>query len=158
MMLLFCMLAVVGAIPIIPLLYFKSIINAIYMQMNNKRQLYKGQNAVNLVMTIFAGPLIIIVSLIIDLLSLPGMLMSDDRGFEFKYPATLEVLNQAQVDVILTTFAKIFYVAFQEKFAGKGMTLIELMVMHRKIFSLIENLHDLCCRGIKDYKEALANV
>jgi len=30
--------------------------------------------------------------------------------------------------------------------------------MHRRIFSLIENLHDLCCRGNKDYVEALANV
>jgi len=38
------------------------------------------------------------------------------------------------------------------------MTLMELMLMHRKIFSLIENLHDLCCRGNKDYKEALAMV
>jgi len=32
------------------------------------------------------------------------------------------------------------------------------MQMHRKIFSLLENLHDLVCRGTKDYKEALANV
>jgi hypothetical protein len=38
------------------------------------------------------------------------------------------------------------------------MTLIELMMMHRRIFSLIENLHDLLCKGNKDYKEALANV
>lgn len=38
------------------------------------------------------------------------------------------------------------------------MTLIELMVMHRKIFSIIDNLHDLCCKGTKDYKQALANV
>ena len=30
--------------------------------------------------------------------------------------------------------------------------------MHRRIFSLIDNLHDLCCRGNKDYKEALAKV
>jgi hypothetical protein len=45
-----------------------------------------------------------------------------------------------------------------EKFAGKGMSLIELMIMHRRIFSLIENLHDLCCKGAKDYREALANV
>lgn len=158
MMLLFCVLALIGAIPIIPLLYFKSIFNAIYMQMNNKRQLYKCQNTVNLLITLFAGPVVIIISLLIDLLSLPAVLMSDDRGFEYKYPATLEILNQAQIDVIMTTFAKIFYVNFLQKFAGKGMTLIELMVMHRKIFSLIENLHDLCCRGIKDYKEALANV
>lgn len=47
---------------------------------------------------------------------------------------------------------------FMEKFAGKGMTLIELMGMHTKIFSLIDNLHDLMCRGNKDYREALANV
>jgi len=38
------------------------------------------------------------------------------------------------------------------------MTLIELMIMHRKIFSIIDNLHDLCCKGKKDVKEALANV
>lgn len=38
------------------------------------------------------------------------------------------------------------------------MTLMELMMMHRKIFSLIDNLHDLCCKGNKDYREALANV
>lgn len=30
--------------------------------------------------------------------------------------------------------------------------------MHRGIFSLIDNLHDLTCRGNKDYKEALSNV
>jgi len=38
------------------------------------------------------------------------------------------------------------------------MTLIELMQMHRKIFSLIDNLHDLVCRGNKDHREALAQV
>ena len=58
----------------------------------------------------------------------------------------------------MTTFIKIFYVNFKEIYGGKGMTLIELMVQHRRIFSLIDNLHDLCCRGTKDYKEALAQV
>jgi hypothetical protein len=32
------------------------------------------------------------------------------------------------------------------------------MMMHRKIFSLVDNLHDLTCRGNKDYKQALSNV
>jgi hypothetical protein len=32
------------------------------------------------------------------------------------------------------------------------------MNMHRGIFSLVDNLHDLTCRGSKDYKEALSNV
>lgn len=32
------------------------------------------------------------------------------------------------------------------------------MEMHRKIFDLVANLHDLTCRGSKDYKVALAKV
>ena len=63
-----------------------------------------------------------------------------------------------QVDVIITTFAKIFYINFEQDYASKFMTLIELMIMHRKIFSLIANLHDLVCKGTKDYKQALSNV
>jgi len=35
---------------------------------------------------------------------------------------------------------------------------MELMTMHRKIFSMIDNLHDLTCKGNKDYKEALEKV
>ena len=38
------------------------------------------------------------------------------------------------------------------------MTLMELMMMHRRIFSIIDNLHDLLCRGNKDYRQALSNV
>lgn len=38
------------------------------------------------------------------------------------------------------------------------MTLYELMVMHTRIFSIIDNLHELFCRGSKNSKEALANV
>ena len=62
------------------------------------------------------------------------------------------------MDVIIATFAKVFYVNFDQEYANKGMTLIELMVMHRKIFSIVDNLHDLVCKGTKDYKQALANV
>lgn len=58
----------------------------------------------------------------------------------------------------MSTFEKIFYGLNFVKFKDKHMTLIELMRMHRKIFSLIDNLHDLTCRGNKDYKEALSKV
>ena len=110
----------------------------------------------NLIISIFISPILMTISLVIDLLSLPSLLLVDEKNFEYKYQAALEILSQDQVDVILTTFIKIFYVNFKELFGGKGMTLIELMVQHRRIFSLIDNLHDLCCRGTKDYKEALA--
>ena len=58
----------------------------------------------------------------------------------------------------MKTFIKIFYINFKQIYGGKGMTLIELMIMHTEIFSIIDNLPDLCCRGTKDSKEALANV
>ena len=41
------------------------------------------------------------------------------------------------------------------QYKDKHMTLIELMIMHRKIFKMVENLHDLVCKGLKDYQQAL---
>ena len=113
---------------------------------------------VGLLLTVFLNPVIMLISLIIDLGSLPNLLLKDERTFEYKYQQSLEILTKAQIDVIITTFAKIFYINFEQDYAGKGMTLIELMIMHRKIFSIIDNLHDLVCRGTKDYRQALANV
>lgn len=32
------------------------------------------------------------------------------------------------------------------------------MAMHQRIFQLVSNMHDLMCRGLKDYRQALENV
>jgi hypothetical protein len=109
-------------------------------------------------MTIFLNPVIILASLIVDMVSLPNLLMQDERNFEFKYPTSLDVLTTTQLDTLSRIFVSIFYVQFTQEYANRAMTLIELMVMHRKIFCLTENMHDLVCRGLKDYKEALATV
>jgi len=58
----------------------------------------------------------------------------------------------------MSTFKKIFYDGNFYKFKDTHMTLIEMMNMHTRIFSLLDNLHDLTCRGNKDSKEALAKV
>lgn len=155
-MLMYCLIGIVFSLPLLPLIYLKSIMNAIYIVMNNKRQAYKGQNIVGLTITVLLSPVIIVISLLIDLITLPSMLLADERNFEFKYQQTLELLTSIQTEVITNTFVKIFYINFEQKFGGKGMSLIELMFMHRKIFSLIDNLHDLMCRGNKDHKEALS--
>jgi hypothetical protein len=65
-----------------------------------------------------------IVSLLIDLVSLPNLLLKDEKNFEYKYQQSLEILTKVQVDVIIATFAKIFYLNFEQDYAGKGMTLI----------------------------------
>lgn len=84
--------------------------------------------------------------------------MKDSRDFEHKYQLSTDRLNDVQIDVVMVTFVKIFYGSNFQAYKGKHMTLIELMVMHTGIFSIIENLHNLFCRGMKDYKEALSNV
>lgn len=94
MMLMYCVLAVILSAPILPLLYFKSIINAIYIALNNKREAYRGENIVKLIFTICFNPFLVIISYLIDLISLPNLLLKDDRNFEFKYQQALEILNQ----------------------------------------------------------------
>lgn len=92
------------------------------------------------------------------MISLPNLLFKDEKSFEFKYQQSLDILSKAQFSVIMSVFQRIFYQNFDHLYANKSMTQIELMVMHRKIYKLIDNLHDLCCRGTKDYKESLATV
>mmetsp|Transcript_11821 Transcript_11821/g.18204 ORF Transcript_11821/g.18204 Transcript_11821/m.18204 type:complete len:274 (+) Transcript_11821:1779-2600(+) len=67
-------------------------------------------------------------------------------------------MDEYQVSSVLVNFQKIFYVNFEQNFAGKSATFIQSMVQHRAIMRIVDNLHDLCCRGLKDYKLALENV
>ena len=101
---------------------------------------------------IFIGPIAIAVSIIIDLLSLPNTLLKDSKDFEHKYQLSTDRLNDAQIEVVMATFGKIFYGQNFHAYKGLHMTLIQLMIMHRKIFAIVDNLHDLTCRGNKDYK------
>lgn len=158
MMVMYCILAGIIIVPFSPILYMKVVANAIFIAINNKRQDYKGQNIIQLITAIFGGPFFIAISMIIDLTSLPGVLLRDSRGFEHKYQLSTDRLNDAQIHVVMVTFIKIFYNGNFQRFKGKHMTLIELMEMHRKIFNIIDNMHDLMCRGNKDYKESLSNV
>lgn len=158
MMVMYCILAGLIIVPFSPILYMKVVANAIFIAMTNRRQEYGGQNVIQMIVAIFAGPFIIALSMIIDLTSLPGVLLKDSRGFEHKYQLSTDRLNDAQIDVVMVTFGKIFYGGNFQRFRGRHMTLIELMEMHRGIFNIIDNMHDLMCRGNKDYKESLSNV
>ena len=97
-------------------------------------------------------------SIIIDLITLPTIIFKDSKIFERKYQASTDRLDDPQINVVMVTFGKIFYGGNFEAYKGKHMTLIELMMMHRIIFNLLDNLHDLVCRGTKNYKQSLSNV
>lgn len=79
MILVYCMLAMVISLPLLPLLYFKTVYNQIYIWFYNRRQEYRGQNTIHLVLAIVANPFVILISLLIDLLSLPSILLKDDK-------------------------------------------------------------------------------
>jgi hypothetical protein len=93
MILMYCLLGFIISIPIIPMLYMKLIMNAIFIFFNNKRQDYKGQHLINALFTTTLSPVILMISLVVDLLSLPSLLLVDEKSFEFKYQTSLEILT-----------------------------------------------------------------
>ena len=95
MMLMYCCLAMTFVAPAAPFLYFKTVVNAIYIAIYNKRQDYKGQNFVMLIVTVLLGPVSIAISIIIDLLSLPNTLLKESKGFEHKYQLSSDRLNDS---------------------------------------------------------------
>lgn len=85
MILMYCFIGGFISVVLIPILYVKTIANQIFIAFNNKRQAYRGQNIVNLVLVTLLNPIVIIVSILIDLISLPNLLLKDSKNFEHKY-------------------------------------------------------------------------
>ena len=101
--------------------------------------------------------MIVLASLAVDLASLPGALLKDSAAFERKYTMSTDRLNDEQVITQNRVFDELFGYKF-ERFRNKKMSLIELMTMHRRIFQITDNMHDLMCRGTKDYRQSLSTV
>jgi hypothetical protein len=85
MMVVYSFLAGAAIIPLTPILYIKSIANGIFIIFSQISEEYAGQKMVQLFSSVFLGPVIISFSLMIDLMSLPNILLKDARDFEHKY-------------------------------------------------------------------------
>lgn len=144
-------------IPAYPVLLLKIYTNSIFITLTNKRENYRGENITQLLVCLLLSPFIIAVSVLVDLLSLPNILLRESIYFEHKYQLSQDRLNDVQIPVVMATLVKILYTNWEE-FKGTHMSLMQLMEMHRGIFKIINNLHDLVCNGTKDYKEAVSNV
>jgi len=90
MIIIYCMLGVLIAIPVCPLLFIKCIINIVY---NEIQVLLKGKVTKiemlktalkSLFKSILVAPLMAL-SFIVDLLKLAGSLLQDEKYFEYKY-------------------------------------------------------------------------
>ena len=85
MILLYCFLAFLMIIPASPVLLAKVYSNAFFILATNKRENYKGENIVQFVVAILFSPIVIVISILIDLLSLPNILLKSSAQFEHKY-------------------------------------------------------------------------
>ena len=75
MIVLYCLMACMMIVPSSPILLIKVYTNAFFIIATNKREVYKGENFIQLIMAIFLSPFIIALSIIIDILSLPNVLL-----------------------------------------------------------------------------------
>ena len=85
MIILYCFLAFLMVIPATPVLLLKVYTNAFFILLTNKREKYKGENITQFFIAILFSPIIIVISIIIDLLSLPNTLLLSSSTFEHKY-------------------------------------------------------------------------
>lgn len=84
MIFMYCLIGIVLMLPAIPILYAKCVWNQMYITMN-KRTSSRVQMVGQLLLVIFFNPLFIILSIIIDVVSLPPQLLQDEKKFEYKY-------------------------------------------------------------------------
>jgi len=93
MMVLYCIISAIMFIPTAPILIIKIYTNSIFILLTNKRENYKGENIVQFFMTIILGPILMVLSIIIDLLSLPSVLLKEGTNFEHKYQLSQDRLT-----------------------------------------------------------------
>ena len=92
--------------------------------------------------SIIAGPFIIILSILTDLITLPTVLLYSEHLFEEKYQKSMDELSDEQLMRVNSVFQSILHTNWH-KYKGQYSTYLELMAMHRSKFRIMENLNDL---------------
>jgi len=85
MAIIYCLILMALAIIIFPFLFMKLVLNSFYIYLYNKREKYKGEHIVTLVMSVFIGPVLIGLSFLTDIVSLPNLIFKESSSFEHKY-------------------------------------------------------------------------
>jgi archaellum component FlaF (FlaF/FlaG flagellin family) len=138
-----------------PIMYVKMVLNSINIMIISKNQ--GIERYLEPFFSVIASPFIIFISILVDVASMPTVLLQPEEEFEEKYQRNVDELNEDQVKKVNWVFKTILY-TFWTKYQGKNVSYFELMSMHRQKFGIMENLNDLLCKGSKDYKESLATV
>ena len=72
----------------------------------------------------------------IDIISLPSILLKDANKFEYKYQQTVDAMNESQIKFFIPQVLKFLYVNYHQKYKGKTHSLKTLMLLHRKFFRI----------------------
>ena len=139
-----------------PIMYVKIVINSFHIMIISKNDT-RIERYMEPLFGIIASPFLITISIAVDIITLPTVLLKEDEEFEEKYQKSIDALNQDQLMRVNKVFDKILNKDWN-KYKGMHTTYIELMNMHRTKFKIMENLNDLLCKGSKDYKESLSTV
>lgn len=144
-------------IPLVFLLYLKSVANSVFIMVNFEREDYPKQNVLRFLKALVLGLPVIVLSIFIDILSMPGILMRSNCDFEHKYPLPEKRMDSEQKQNTGLILEGLFE---KQKYSSKKkvVSLMYLMTMHTRIFKLIDYLHDLTCVGIKDAEEAFIGL
>ena len=103
MIFIYLIITPIGLVVLVPVLYAKMILNALYIGFTTSREHYKGERITNIIIALFLGIPIIFISLLVDIITLPGVLMKDGEQLENKYQASQQ-MSEYQTVTVLTTF------------------------------------------------------
>ena len=116
---------------VLPLLFLKVLLNHLYFIIIKKSKIKSTSEYFSFVFMTFINMIIafpiVFVSFMADFINLPGLLLEDERYFEFKYQDELEHMDDTQRHTVLITFEGIMYKDFS-KFRGLEVNMLESMI------------------------------
>jgi hypothetical protein len=157
LVIMYCVIALCLALPISIVLYAKIVLNSLFIAYNGRKHESIIHMLVDVSSAILMGLPLIVVSLVVDLLTLNGHLMRDEKHFEFKYQQ-VNVLAGLDPVFVMNAFYFVFINGFEKNYKNKGKTEYQLMMQHTNIFQITNNFHSVFCRGDKEYEDAMGNI
>ena len=100
-----------------------------------------------------------VVSFLVDIFSLPEILMMEERNFEPKYQMQ-RIAKDKDVVQLIQIFDRVLRSekVFQKSRAHNVRNIEDMVKMHSKIFRNIDQFHSFFCRGDKNFRQSIQNV
>ena len=77
----------------IPLFYTQNVCTALFSVVNKSKFNYRGEYLIKFVSTALFNLPLIVISIFVDLINLPSILLTDEKNFKYKYQQTVDAMN-----------------------------------------------------------------